>query len=246
MDDERKDGDAGKGRSDGDGNGQAAARRGRLLFRERGACANGGREAAQLVEQRADGLLNATMVDKVPHPLFEALLDPTQLRAHAAACYDAGRPVRADAQEHGEDGTARRQIPGAEDGVGELLDGGIRALPTQKNIHVDPQKLGDLRDGRVDFIPSMAVEDGPVVGEVPDRRWHAGRKGAGRDPKRAGNYKTKRTREQCSHVTISLPARTRSAVFALTRILHPPHVPFWTAATGLESVARRASYCAKR
>jgi hypothetical protein len=246
MNDEREDSDAAKGYSDDNRDGQTAARRRRPLFRQRGAGADRGWEAAQLVEQRADGLLDATMVDKVPHALFETLLDPTELRAYAAACDDGGRPVRADAQEHSEDGTARRQIPGSEDGIGELLDGRICALPTQKNIHVDPQKLGDLRDGRVDFIPSMTVEDGPVVREVPDRGWHAGRGGTGGDPKRAGNYKTKRIREQCSHVTISLPARTRSAVLALTRILHPPHVPCWMATTGLESVARRASYCARR
>jgi hypothetical protein len=169
MDDERKDGDAGKGRSDGDRDGQTAARRGRLLFRQRGACANGGGEAAQFVEQGSDGLFDATMIDKIPHPLFETLLDATELRAHAAARYDAGRPVRADAQEHSEDDTTRREIPSAEDGTGQLLNGGIRVLPSQKHIYVDPQKLGDLGNGRIDFIPSMAVEDGAVVREVSDR-----------------------------------------------------------------------------
>jgi hypothetical protein len=130
MNDEREDSDAAKGYSDSNRDGQTAARRRRPLSRQRDAGADRGWEAAQLVEQRADGLLDATMVDKVPHAQFETLFDPTELRAYAAACDDGGRPVRADAQEHGEDGTTRRQIPGSEDGIGELLDGRIRVLPT--------------------------------------------------------------------------------------------------------------------
>jgi hypothetical protein len=52
------------------------------------------------------------MLHEVCHALLEALLDAGQLGAHAAARGDAGGPIGAGPQEHGEKGATRREAPG--------------------------------------------------------------------------------------------------------------------------------------